>query len=244
MNLKVIVPTKGREKIFRACAEPFVKSLEYPYLVGIEGGERQEYGEVENAVYSSDGIGQNGAITNLKNQSTDTDLFLKIDDDVRGFTGELNMLIPKFIRAFETHEKLGAIAFPYQQEFYHNQPRVFSHYNARLQTCYMIRAELLGGEGIFDPFEDFCHFIRLRTLGYYTLLSPTTKIKCMPVGTTHGGLNDTPDRDQRSLAALKKIQAYYPKLRIGIKNKPDRPWRYEPDFNQEPLLRKKIIGIK
>lgn len=234
-----LIPSKGRPDILKKCALPMLSKMGIPYLVNIEVGERESYGEIPNAIYSVNNIGLVGALENLKCECSE-DLIFKIDDDVLGFTGQILEMLPKFEKAFLKHEKLGAIAFPYDHEFYYGERAVFSHYNARLQTCYIIRKDLFCAGGIFDPFEDFCHFISLRTKGFFTLLSPTTKIRCKPVGETPGGLNDG-SRNVRSMAAIKKIQAHYPTLKIGVKNRPEKNWKFEPDFSKEPLLKKKKI---
>lgn len=244
MDATAVVPTKSRAKLFEKTGYPFVRSLGIDYVINVERQQKQEYGYLvgdKNVVYSKNNIGVKGAVENAAKHAR-TGIVFKIDDDISGFTGDLAGKLPMLIGAFKKYDRLGAIAFPYQQEFYYNKNTLFSHYNCRLQTAYIIRKELVGGEGIYDPFEDFCQFIKLRTLGYFTLLSPTTKIVCKPVGETPGGLNEgqTPRRE-RALEAIIKIQQYYPALCIGIKNRPGKSWLYEPDFSKEPLLKKKPI---
>lgn len=251
LKLAAITPSRNRPSILRKHALPFLTSLGIEYRIGLEQTDSQQYDSVPNAVYSADNIGITGALLSMRASLSNTELLFKIDDDVRGFTGNLKKNLPVFIAQFEKHPKLGAICFPYEQEFYYPARKLFSYVNARLQTCYIIRQELLGSwlgnvydpvvKPFGDPFEDFLHFIDMRSKGYFTLLASANRIKCLPVGKGVGGLQDF-NRAEYGLKTIKEIIQMYPKLNLQIRHKSESSWQYEPDWSKEPLLQKQKLS--
>lgn len=241
-EIAAICATKNRAKIFHAKAHPFLISLGIPFWIGIEESDVAAYGiEGENVIRYPDGTGLSKALSILA-KASGAKYILKIDDDVSGFQNEPQMPsiqenIPKFVAKLDSHSACGGIVFPYQQEFYHNERKLFTFMNARLQTAYIIRAKFFESTRRHDPFEDFCTFLEIVDQQYFTLLCPVNKIKCLPVGETPGGLNDG-NRAEMGMKAILKMQRDFPSFQIGVKYRPDKSWKVEPDYSKNKALKK------
>lgn len=242
ITLCAICATKGRAQVFYKKAYPLLLSLGVPFLVGVEQSEAEDYSlPAEISVVYPDGIGQATALKILAKKSK-AKYILKIDDDVFGFRTPAGIPkfkenIPRFIQTLENYEKCGGIAFLYEQEFYQDHSKMYSFMNHRLQTVYLVRAFFLESTRRHDPFEDICTFMEIVDQGFFTLLCPLNRIKCLPVGETPGGLNDA-NRAEMGMRAILKMRVDFPSFQIGIKNRSDKSWKVEPDYSKEKMLKK------
>lgn len=237
-----IIPSRNRSKTLRNYTYNMIKDLGIDFLIGVEKSQ-EGYDDFENLIrFEEDNIGLCKSLDILKKEAIKrgATLIWKMDDDMKRFTNNLKENISILENDFDKYEKLGAIVFPYSHEFYYPEDKLYSHYNARTQTSYLIRTELLDHEFELTQFEDFYQFINLRTKGYYTLLCSRHKMECLTVGKAKGGYQDF-DRRYMAWDSIIKLQNKYPRLEIGIKEKPEKNWYYEPVLNHPLLKKKKII---
>jgi len=235
----IIIPSRNRSETLEKNTLSFVRTLGIDYLVGVE--KSQEY-DCENLIrFDKDNIGLCKSLDTLvdKAKENGATLIWKMDDDIKCFTNDIKNSISIIIDAFERNKKLGGISFPYSHEFYYPENVLFSHKNARTQTSYIVRADLIDYKFELGQFEDFYQFINLRARGYYTLLCSKHKIQCMSVGKPKGGYQDF-NRKIMAFDAIKKLQNKYPQLNIGIRVKEDKNWYYEPILNHKLFKKEKL----
>ena len=256
MKLLIAIPSKGRSKSIYRRTLRWITRTGYDVRIFVEPQDIEAYrAGIEHANYSEwldihpdqfIDIGQNDqglgyAKDFIKQYALDNgyDLVFKMDDDVlrfapRGpFKDDGGMIIDfagavgACRKAFGRYPDIGAIGFPYRNELYETA-KEWTHINARLQTCYIIRAELL--QGGFNTLEDFAQYAYLRSQNKVTTRYGLIGIDCAEVGTGKGGLQAF-DREAQLDVEIPKLQEIYPAVRFKpVKGK---KWSIEPDMTGE-----------
>lgn len=236
ITLQAVVASKRRKKVWETYAKKFIGSLGIDYLISLEQEDFEEYDEPNAIQLGESNMGMGYSLEALKRHST-ADLLWKLDDDVKGFTGDIAESLPEIMAAFERDPKLGAVVFPYSFEFYKgDETKMFTAKNARCQTSYIIRRELWHPTQEVSTFEDFFTFLNLVSKGYHTLELGNHKLKCKPVGKGAGGLQDL-DRYEMAKKEVKLFQAI---TDIEIVFKKDKPWKIEPRMRNSRYKRVEI----
>jgi hypothetical protein len=245
MNNKclILVPTKGRPQNMQKFTLPLLDKIGLDYKLIIEGNELDSYlaqgVNIDNVVVLQEY--NKGICYSLKAGATyalenNYNLVFKIDDDIKGFGGEISEDIQKLIDIID--DDIKAVAFPYKFEFYSiDKKRLFSHYNKRTQTCYIIDANYFLGEQ-YDSLEDFYKFYKIINDNKKTIFCCKYAIDCVPVGTNAGGFQSFDRRKLHYTDAI-KMKTVDPSVKIIVKE--DRNWVYECKFTDKKY---RSIAIK
>lgn len=238
MRCLVIIPSKARPKNVGKYTMPFVERLDLDYRIFVEPQDYQKYAAYKNVVTlpeNNKGLGYSTMYAKKYAEQHGYDLIFRIDDDVKAI-GEIEKDIDKIIASFGI-EKVGAVVFPYDFEFYAKTEKLFTRVNKRTQTCYIIRTSIFEPREDISTFDDFYQYLIMRQKGYDTLYCSKHLIKCAPVGGGDGGLQ----LFDRSAMALKEIQIFKGiDPTINVISKPHKPWKYEPKFIDKKYKSKPI----
>ena len=260
MKLLIAVLSKGRaEKIIKHTmrwlprtgfdVRVFVEPQEYNQYL-----ERLNHGDYENRTHFPPehliNIGENDKGLSfvkgfIKQYALDNGyaLVFKMDDDVlrfnsRGKNKPDDEMVMEFAGMVGTCRKtmgeypdVGAIGFGYRNEL-HEKKR-WTLINARLQTCYLIRTELL--QDGFNTTEDFAQYLYIRSLNKVTLRYGLLGIDCADVGKNKGGLQMF-DRQAQFEEEAERLKEIYPA--VQFKKVEGKSWLYE------PILAGDFFGIK
>ena len=231
MRCLVIIPSKARPDNIAKFTTPFVNRLGLDYRIFVEPQDEQNYRPFPNVITlptNNKGLGYSTMYAKKYAAEHGYDLIFRIDDDVK-MIGEIENDIDKIIASFRI-DKVGAVVFPYDFEFYAKTEKLFSRVNKRTQTCYIIRTSIFEPREDVSTFDDFYQYLIMRQKGYDTLYCSKHLIKCSPVGKGKGGLQVF----DRSEMALKEIQIFKSiDSSIEVIEKPDKPWKYEPKFTDK-----------
>jgi hypothetical protein len=228
MRCLVIIPSKARPDNIKNYTIPFVKRLGLDYRIFVEPQDEQNYSSFKNVIILPDnnkGLGYSTIYAKKYAVNNGYDLIFKIDDDVKAI-GTIEKDIDKIMAAFKI-EKVGAIVFPYDFEFYAKTEKIFTRINKRIQTCYIIRTHIYEPREEISTFEDFYEYLLLRQKGYDSLYCSKHLIQCSPVGQGKGGLQVF-DRSEMALKEIHIFKSIDPTIKVI--QKPDKPWKYEPKF--------------
>lgn len=261
MKLLVAVPSKGRAKTICKHAMRWLPRTGFQVRVFVEPQELKayqealEHGDYLNRTHTPDNtlvnIEQNDkglgyAMGYIKRYAQDNgfDLVFKMDDDTkrfawRGKNKPDEQMVVDFAEGVGTCRKtfgqfpdVAAIGFPYRNELH--DPKVWTHLNARLQSCYIIKPEYI--QDSFTTFEDFAQYIYIRSKNKATLRYGLMGIDAAKVGKNKGGCQDF-DRKELAKQEAEKLRLIYPALEF----KPvDKPWGIEPVLAGKFFGRKKI----
>lgn len=249
MKVVSIVPSKGRPDGLSAKTLSWLCLSKHDFFIFVEPSDYEEYKRVvpvENLIATKQhGAGLAGAKQEIINwlADKDYDLVFKLDDDIWSMSGrggrpapesaakQYDKAIADSIVMFNKYPHLGAVSFPYRWELY--EIKKWVGMNARLQTAYLIRKDLLIAG--CSSFEDFHNFIYLRSKNMMTLRYGLVGING-DVGTATGGLQsfDRQKMAQEEVAILRKI---YPALQF---KKVDKAWGIEPVLKGEFFGAKKL----
>lgn len=237
MRILVCVPSKGRPDNIKKITIPFVKRLGLDYKIFIEPCDVDKYNFDNIVVHKENGIGLGGALENIKAyaKSKNYDVILKIDDDVLGI-GHIENDIDKIKKALLI-DRVSAICFPYDFEFYAKTKKMFTRENKRLQTAYFIKTNRFRPSFKVSTFEDFYQFLQIVNKNEKTLYCSKHLIKCKPVGGGAGGLQLF-DRSEMAKKEIKIFKQIDPS--ISVISKPKKPWKYEPKFTGKKYKSKAI----
>lgn len=261
MKLLIAVPSKGRaDKIIKHTmrwlprvgfdVKVFVEPQEYNQYL-----ERLNHGDYENRTHfppeSLINIGENDqglgfAMKFIKQYALDNayDLVFKMDDDVLRFNArgknkpddEMVMDFAGMVgvcrKTMGEYPDVGAIGFGYRNEL--RDPKRWVLINGRLQTCYIIRTDLMQ-DGTFDAMEDFAQYVLLRKANKVTLRYGLLGIDCADVGKNKGG-HQMFDRGAKVEADIAKLKEIHPA--IQFKKVDGKDWAYE------PVLTGDFFGVK
>ncbi len=262
MKLLIAVPSKGRaDKIIKHTMR-WLPRTGFEVRVFVEPQElekykeRLEHGNYDNRVHFPTehviDIGENdkglGFVKSfIKQYALDNgyELVFKMDDDTLRFKGrgknkvddEMVMdfagMVGQCRKTMSEYPDVGAIGFPYRNELF--EPKRWSSINARLQSCYIIRTELL--QGGFSAFEDFAQYMHIRSLNKNTLRYGLLGIDSAPVGVNKGGCQDF-DREAQAKDELERMREIYPALQI--KKVQGKSWSFEPKLEGDFFGMKKL----
>jgi hypothetical protein len=260
MKLLIAIPSKGRaDSIFKRTLR-WVPRTGFQYKVFVEPQEIEQYramaqdGNYNNYLEMTDDdfvdIGQRDqglgyAKEFIQRYATEHgyQLVFKMDDDVLRFNNrgknkpddemvlEFHKMVIACRGAFERYPDVGAIGFPYRNELF--EPKEWSAINARLQSCYLIRTELI--QHGFNTLEDFAQYIYIRSQNKVTLRYGLMGIDAADVGKNKGGMQLF-DRSAMVEDELARLRAIYPALKY--KHVDGKSW------NIEPVLEGEFFGIK
>lgn len=260
MKLLIAVPSKGRaDKIIKHTmrwlprtgfdVRVFVEPQEFDKYA-----ERLEHGNYDNRVHFPPealiNIGENDKGLSfvkeyIKQYAIDNgyELVFKMDDDVLRFNArgknkpddEMVMDFAGMVgvcrKTMGEYPDVGAIGFPYRNELF--EPKRWASINTRLQTCYIIRTELL--QSGFNTTEDFAQYVYIRSQNKTTLRYGLLGIDCADVGKNKGGLQLF-DRQKQFEEEAEKLREIYPALQF--KKVDGKSWLYE------PVLTGDFFGVK
>jgi len=179
-------------------------------------------------------------------ESRGYELVFKIDDDIErwrntggGKKGTLtqaertrnifDVMIDKSIEAFKAISELGGVSLPYGGgKLKTEEIEDWVAVNRRLQTCYIVRTELLCPPRCDEikVFEDFSTFLYLISRGYITLLYGRTGMDVVPVGKNSGG-HQSFNRKRNAELAKDVLSELFPALKW---KRVDKVWKWEPDL--------------
>ena len=237
MKILVCVASKNRPENIKKYTIPFVKRLKLDYKIFIEPQDQLKYNYENIIIHHDNNIGLGGALVNCKKYAEENnyDIILKIDDDVEGI-GEIEKDLHLVLKAF-TINKISAICFPYDFEFYSKTDKMFTRENKRVQTAYFIRTERFRPSKDISTFEDFYQFLQIINNNEKTLYCSRHLIKCKPVGKGSGGLQmfNREEMAKKEIQLFKRIDNT-----ISIIKKDDKSWVYEPKFTDKKYKSKKI----
>jgi hypothetical protein len=238
MKCLVCIPSKGRPGNIEKYTMPFMQRLKLDYRIFVEPQDYQSYRKYPNVIqHEKDNIGLGGALLSCKKYAEQNgyDVIFKIDDDVQG-VGQIENDLDKIGKAMSIPQ-VSAISFPYDFEFYAKTSKMFTRENKRIQTAYFIKTDKYRPSVDVSTFEDFFQFMQIILNGEKTLYCSKHQIKCAPVGSGVGGLQ----MFDRSEMAKKEIQIFksYDST-IGVVEKPEKPWKYEPKFTDKKYTSKQI----
>ena len=246
MKVLIAIPSKGRaDKIMQHTLRWVPKQIER-YAVFVEPQEYEAYAAagVENIQVleqNDQGIAYVKAAIKRYAEENGYDLVFKMDDDIKRFTPRgakipieknienFDRMMRTCVLMFDHVPDLGAIGYPYRNELY--EPMVWSGINCRLQTCYLIRTELINTD--FTTFEDLAQLVTLRLANKFTLRYGMLAIECEPIGKNGGGLQLF-DRKAQALADCEKLRKIHPAIKF--KAVTGKAWEYEPDFTNDSLI--------
>jgi len=237
MKCLVCIPSNARPNNIKKYVEPFMSRLGLDYKIFVEPQDKELYKFSNVVTLDANDKGLGYATSFAKNYAEQNgyELFFRIDDDVSAI-GNIENDIHKIIKAFDIPQ-VGAVVFPYDFEWYSITNKLFTRKNKRLQTCYLIRTKALFTNYKIKCFEDFYYFMMLRKNNYDTLFCSRHFIKCPPIGTNHGGLQEY-DRSELALASINIFKSI--DSTIKVISKPDKPWKYEPKFTGKKYKSKPI----
>lgn len=257
MRILVAVPSRGRSKtIFKRTlrwvgrtgfvVKVFVEPQEIEqYRAGIEDANYRYYLDLKPDMFvdigeNDKGLGFAKSFIKKYAEENNFDLVFKMDDDVlrfnqQGKNKDDDRMVINFATmvgqcrvVFGRYKDLAAIGFPYRNELFGKDLKLWPAINQRLQSCYIIRTEYL--QGGFDTFEDQAQFIYIRSLNKVTLRYGLMGIDCAAVGKEKGGLQLF-DRKRLAEEELKRLRDIYPALEV--EPTPHKPWPFEPSFKGE-----------
>jgi len=237
MKCLVCIPSKARPNNIKKYVEPFMQRLGLDYKIFVEPQDAQEY-KFDNVVVldaNDKGLGYATAFAKNYAEEKGYDLYFRIDDDVKGI-GEIEKDIDRIIKAFEI-QKVGAVVFPYDFEWYSISDKLFTRKNKRLQTCYIVRISALHTNENIKCFEDFYYYMMIRKNNFDTLFCSRHHIICPPVGSNKGGLQNF-DRSELALTSINIFKSIDPTIKVI--SKPDKAWKYEPKFTDKKYRSKSI----
>jgi hypothetical protein len=228
MNCLVAIPSKGRPENINNTTIPFVKRLGLEYKIFVEPSEANVYKFDNVIIHEQNDIGLGGALVNIKKyaKKNDFDVILKLDDDVKAI-GQIEKDIDKIEKALSINQ-VSAICFPYSFEFYAKTERMFTRENKRLQTAYFIKTDRFRPSESVSTFEDFFQFLQIINNKEKTLFCSKHLIECKAVGQGKGGLQFF-DRSEMAKKEISIFRGIDPT--ISVISKPNKPWKYEPKFN-------------
>lgn len=250
MKLLVAIPSKGRaDTIFKRTlrwvprtgfeVRIFVEPQELEaYREAARDGNYQHYLTVTDNQFISirkndQGLGYAKGFIKRWAIKNGYDLVFKLDDDVLRFTGrgknkddgdmiiDFSAMVGRCRWAFGRYPDVGAIGFPYRNELF--EPKEWTHINRRLQSCYIIRTELI--QDGFSTFEDFAQYIYIRSLNKVTLRYGLMGIDAADVGKNRGGCQLF-DREAQLDEEVPKLRKIYPALEF--KRVQGKAWGFEP----------------
>lgn len=260
MKLLIAVPSKGRAKKIIKHTMRWLPRTGFEVRVFVEPQEYEaykeslEHGNYDNRVHfpleNLIDIGENDKGLSfvkgyIKQYAIDNgfDLVFKMDDDVLRFNArgknkvddEMVMdfagMVGQCRKTMSEYPDVGAIGFGYRNELF--EPKKWTAINARLQTCYLIRTELL--QNGFNTMEDFAQYVYIRTQNKNTLRYGLMGIDCADVGANKGGLQMF-DRGEQAKEEMEKLRALHPA--IQFKKVEGKSWVYE------PVLTGDFFGVK
>ena len=238
MKCLVIIPSKARPDNIAKFTTPFVNRLGLDYRIFVEPQDEQNYRPFPNVITlpaNNKGLGYSTMYAKKYAAQHGYDLIFRIDDDVK-MIGEIENDIDKIIASFRI-DKVGAVVFPYDFEFYAKTEKLFSRVNKRTQTCYIIRTSIFEPREDVSTFDDFYQYLIMRQKGYDTLYCSKHLIKCSPVGQGKGGLQVF-DRSEMALKEIQIFKSIDPS--IDVIEKPNKPWKFEPKFTDKKYKSKAI----
>lgn len=262
MKLLIAIPSKGRASSIYKKTLRWAVRTGFDVRVFVEPQEIKEYrdaanlGNYDNYTDVTDehfvdiektdqGLGY--AKQFIKDYATKNgyDLVFKMDDDVLRFTGrgrakpdeamimDFAEMVATCRSTFGKYPDVGAIGFPYSFELW--EVKEWTALNARLQTCYIIRTDLI--QSGFNALEDFAQYVYLRSLNKVTLRYGKLGIACTKIGSNVGG-HQAFDREALTNEEMPKLREIYPALKFKpVKGK---TWSIEPDLTGEFFGVKKI----
>lgn len=256
-KILIAVPSKGRWEVLERLTMQWLHLTKYDFKVFVEPKEYHLYQSVMQLhpshieVLPENNRGLNYALDQVKiyAEKNGYTVIFKVDDDVKGWVGRsrrssfaknlsvFEEAIEDGLKAFDEHadDGLGAIGFPYRNEMW--EVKLWTAINARLQTCYMIRTDLMYSSGQLGVFVDLAKFVWLRVNNYHTLRYGLAGIDCLPVGGGEGG-HQSFDRDEgqarREVDELGKIYSALKAKQV------DKPWKLEPDLSGPMFSTKKL----
>lgn len=261
MKLLIAVPSKGRAKKIIKHTMRWLPRTGFEVRVFVEPQEYEAYkesldhGNYDNRVHFPlehlIDIGENDKGLSfvkgyIKQYALDNgfDLVFKMDDDVlrfnaRGKNKPDDEMVMDFCgmvgvcrKTMGEYPDVGAIGFPYRNELF--EPKRWTSINTRLQTCYLIRTELMQ-DGEFDAMEDFAQYVLLRKANKVTLRYGLLGIDCADVGKNKGG-HQMFNRGEKVEADIAKLREIHPA--IQFKKVDGKDWAYE------PVLTGDFFGVK
>lgn len=207
-----------------------MQRLGLDYRVFVEPNELPNYPYANVQVLPENGKGLGYSLVQCKQYAKQHgyEAVLKIDDDVRAI-GNVENDLPQIFAALSL-PRISAICFPYKFEFYSKTPLLFSRLNKRMQTAYFIKTDKWMPHVCASMFEDFFQYIQIINRGEQTLFCSKHAIDCAAVGSNSGGLQ-LYDRAPMALKTINFFREIDPTL--GVLEKPNRRWRYEPKFTDK-----------
>lgn len=242
MSTLIAVPTKSRSEEFSKNTYRWLQYCYTDYAVFVEPQDYEKYRYVgeEHLIQLPDnnrGLGYaKGYIKDFALHNGYTAVF-KVDDDISGWVdlkrksrrGKPAAEYFEFILGFLENklrvDMIGAIGFPYRNEMW--EVKDWTSVNSRLQTCYLIRTELMFADERISTFEDFATFTHLRLNNYITVRCGVLGMDLLPVAKTKGGLQDF-NRAEQAEREILLLREMYPALKV--RKVVGKPWQYEPDL--------------
>lgn len=249
MKVLCAVPSKGRAVLFSKKTQWWLSKTNADWRVFVEPQDAEMYSSFvpQERLVVMERNNPGGlwyAKQQIRNYAEQRgyDLVFKFDDDCDSLTTRggkstetsvrlYHQAIKDAVDAFEKYPLLGAVCYPYRNEMY--QLKKWTGLNARLQSCYLLRTQLLQGDPPFSTFEDFANFVYIRVNGFYTLRYGLMGLSLLPVGKTDAGANSY-DRGKQAWADIEAMRKIYPALRV--KRVEGKPWPIEPDFRGDTML--------
>lgn len=259
MKVLLAVPTKNRyrEHQIQKNTLSWIVHTKYDWRLFVEPQDYDNYRKLTKNIVRIDqndkGLGYSKVCIKQYAEKNGYDVVFKIDDDIINFqyTGfgrtvknltkekrvrdKVDPLIENSVKAFKIFKDLGGISIVYGGGKYKSEVvEEWMAVNKRLQTCYLIRTELLCPPscGILPCFEDFSTYLNLRKKGYFTLQYGLTGMIYEEVGANDGGIQDF-NREKLAIKAKAILQALYPGLKW--RPRPEKAWKFEPDLRRTNL---------
>lgn len=254
MKLLIAVPSKGRADSIIKRTMRWLPRTGFEVRVFVEPQDYEAYaksldhGNYDNRVHFPAehliNIGEDNKGF-IKQYALDNgfDLVFKMDDDIlrfnaRGKNKPDDAMVMDFAgmvgicrKTMGEYPDVGAIGFGYRNEL--RDPKRWVLLNGRLQTCYLIRTELL--QDGFSALEDFAQYVALRKANKVTLRYGLLGIDCADVGKGKGGLQMF-DRNALTDEEMNRLRDIHPS--IQFKKVEGKSWQYE------PVLTGDFFGVK
>lgn len=240
-NILIAIPSKNRPENIKKYVLPFLSNYKCDYKIFIEKNNVDDYlkclSKNQIVILEKENKGLGYALEEIKKYAelNNYDFILKCDDDVKKI-GNLYIDLEQIIKDISNSRVVSCVVFPYKQQFYDiNLNQLYSAYNRRAQTCYIIKTKDFKPDYRFSCFEDLTILLYLVNQNKKTVFCCKHAIDCANVGENQGG-HQSFDRKLISEKELKLLKILYPD--IGIREKKGKSW------NWEPKLTKRYFSIK
>lgn len=247
MKYFIAVPSKDRvETLQKHTLSWLSKITDIPWYVFVEPQDYEKYLPIvpESRLIQLDK--NNGRLAYSKEfirvwgEKQGFNMVYKIDDDIKGWTDKrVTFKTPEenakrfmenhaeISELFSKFETVGAVGFPYSNEFYDERyPRFIK--SKRLQTCYVIKLKYLSPDPEIKFFEDLVTGMNVLMNGEKVVRYMNSGMSLgVRVGKGTGGLQSFKRTEVEVMEEIERIRKIYPPLKFKKVNK---PWKIEPDI--------------